>query len=120
MTLFFYYVLTFLIATACSVWYYGLQDSYLCTGIGRINRYHIGSITFAANVITFLKILQIFVFQKNNADNTCIRYLKCCLACILKLIEDILKVLNSFAIISMSVTGQSYLSSAKTAAYALF
>ena len=55
---FLYYVMVFLIATACGDWYYGIEDNYYTTGVGRINRYHIGSITFGALIITIITMLR--------------------------------------------------------------
>ena len=51
---FFYYCLVFLIATACAMWYYNIDGNYLCVGIKRIVRYHTGSFTFAAIIITLV------------------------------------------------------------------
>jgi len=62
MTIFFYYVLSFLISTACANWYYGLKDTnYWCEGTGRINKYHIGSFTFAALLLTIIKIMKMLL-----------------------------------------------------------
>jgi hypothetical protein len=61
MGIFFYYVLSFLISTACALWYYGIEGGYFCTATGRINRYHIGSFTFAALLITLVRIMQIII-----------------------------------------------------------
>ena len=55
---FFYYCLVFLIATACAIWYYGLDQNYLCTGLGRIVKNHIGSFTFAALLVTIVTMLR--------------------------------------------------------------
>lgn len=51
-SIFFYYCMVFLIATACAMWYYGIDGNYLFTAIKRIIRYHIGSFTFAALLVT--------------------------------------------------------------------
>jgi hypothetical protein len=61
MTIFLYYVLSFFIATACSLWYYGHEGGYFCTALGRVNRYHLGSFTFAALLLTIIRLLQIII-----------------------------------------------------------
>lgn len=120
MSIFFYYVLTFLIATACGTWYYGEDDNYCLTGIGRINKYHIGSFTFASLVLTFVKILQMIVNSSgNNSDNVAARCVQCFISCILRTIEHILRALNNVSVIIMAVTGESYCDSAKNAAFVL-
>lgn len=58
MTEFLYYVMTFLIATACANWYYDIEDNYYTTGVGRINRFHIGSLTFGAIIITIINLIK--------------------------------------------------------------
>ena len=57
-SVFFYYCSVFLIATACALWYYDIDQNFLCTGIKRIIRYHIGSITYAAVLITIITTLK--------------------------------------------------------------
>lgn len=58
MSQFLYYVMTFFIATACANWYYGIEENYYTTSFVRMNRFHLGSITFGAMVITILTILR--------------------------------------------------------------
>ena len=58
MTEFLYYVQTFLIATACALWYYGIEENYCSTGIFRLNRYHIGSLTFGALLVTIVNMFK--------------------------------------------------------------
>ncbi len=58
MITFFSYVQTYLIATCCSFWYYGIQDNYCFRGALNMNRFHLGSITFGALIITVLTVLR--------------------------------------------------------------
>lgn len=67
MAIFFNYVLTFLIATSCGLWHYGIEGNYWCEGTGRINRYHVGSITFAAILVVLMRVLS---FVINSNENT--------------------------------------------------
>jgi hypothetical protein len=55
---FLYYVQTFLISTCCSHWYYRITSNYFTHGVFTLNRYHLGSLTFAALIITFLNLLK--------------------------------------------------------------
>ena len=57
-TIFFYYCMVFIIATACAMWYYSIDGNYLCTGVKRIVRYHVGSFTFGALLVTIVTMLR--------------------------------------------------------------
>jgi hypothetical protein len=61
MSIFLYYVLSFLISTACAFWYYNIEGDYFCTATGRINRYHVGSFTFAALLLTLVRVMQLII-----------------------------------------------------------
>jgi hypothetical protein len=61
MTIFLYYVLSFFISTACSLWYYGKDEGYFCTALGRINKNHLGSLTFAALLLAIVRVMQLLV-----------------------------------------------------------
>lgn len=80
MTIFLYYVLSFLISTACSLWYYGVPGNYWCLGTGNINKYHIGSLTFGALLLTILKITKMIVRgARSKSDNFCTACVLTCL-----------------------------------------
>ena len=115
-----YYVQTFLVATCCANWYYGIEDNYYTSGIKRINRYHIGSLTFGALVVTIVNALKRAAQNEGNNQEGCAGICLCLVACCLACIEDLLRVLNHNAIIVMSVTGESYVDSAKTAITIIF
>ena len=55
---FLFYVQTFLVSTACAYWYYGIKENYCSTGVFRLNRFHIGSLTFGALIVTIVKLLK--------------------------------------------------------------
>lgn len=60
-------VTIFIIAAACSVWYYarvpGVEiDHPVCSGIHMSLRYHFGSLAFGALIMSFLQVLQ-FIFE---------------------------------------------------------
>ena len=56
--------MVFLVATATAMWYYNVEGNYLCIGIGRIIKYHIGSFTFAAIILTLIKMARQMVEQQ--------------------------------------------------------
>ena len=56
--------MVFLVATATAMWYYNVEGNYLCIGIGRIIRYHTGSFTFAAIILTLIKMARQMVEQQ--------------------------------------------------------
>lgn len=106
MTIFLYYILTFLIATACALWYYNIDGGYFCVATGRINRYHIGSFTFAALLLTLVRLLQAIINSKGEqSENACARCIQCFISCILSQVEYLLRVLNSTSVVVMAVTG---------------
>jgi hypothetical protein len=121
LTIFFYYVLSFLVSTACAMWYYGNTGNYWCEGTTRINKYHIGSFTFAALLLTLIKMLKLMLNARNSgSDNACAKFVVCCVNCLLSRIEYMIQVMNNTAVIVMAVTGESYCESAQTASYVIF
>ena len=87
---FLYYVMTFFIATACADWYYGIEENYYTTSMFRMNRYHLGSMTFGAIIVTILVILRRLAQSErdqqagegNAAAAICLCLVACCLKCI--------------------------------------
>lgn len=109
--------MVFLIATGCALWYFGQDDkNYLCTGLRWIFGSHLGSLTFASIIITIVTLLKNAV-QRQGQQGNCNAYVLCCLLCCISVIEDIIKTLNNNAIIVMTVTGESFINSAKHAIY---
>lgn len=122
-TYFLFYVMVFLIATACGLWYYNIDKNYLTTGLKNIFSAHLGSLTFASIIITIVTMIKQFLERKNQQNNnncaTCCTFMLCCLLCIIDTIEELIKVLNNNAVIIMSLTGEDYVDSAKTAIYVI-
>lgn len=121
MAIFFYYVLSFLISTACAMWYFNLEENYFCIATSRINRNHIGSFSFAALLLALVRFMQLIINNSGGqSENACARCVQCFVSCILRQVEYLLRVLNNTSIIVMAITGDNYCDSAKTAAFVVF
>lgn len=97
--------MVFIVATGCAMWYYNIEGFYLCTAICRIIKFHVGSFTFAAILVTLITMARQQAENQSRESGGALAICLCCLACCLKLIEDLLETLNHNAIIVMSVTG---------------
>ena len=117
---FLYYVMVFLIAIATAMWYFTLEGNYILKGLSYIWNAHIGSLTFAAMIVAVINMLKSSSDNKNNSQNgignCCLCIVKCCFA----FLEEIIKVLNHNAIIVMSVSGEDFIDSAKSAIYLIY
>lgn len=112
---FLYYMMVFTIAVSCAFWYYGVERNALATAYKWIFTSHLGSLTFGALVIAVVTFIRMLADSgKRNRKNACLAIVSCMLACILRYIEGLLKILNHNAVIVMAVTGESYIGSAKT------
>ena len=86
MSEFLYYVQTFLISTACATWFYGIEGNYCTTGVYRLNRFHIGSLTFGALIVTVVNMLKRAASseaqEQDGIAGICLCIVACCLSCI--------------------------------------
>ena len=87
------------------MWYYDIDGNYLCIGMKRIIRYHIGSFTFGALLVTIVTMLRQAAEREADESNGCGAICLCLVACCLRFIEDLLETLNHNAVIVMAVTG---------------
>lgn len=118
---FFYYVMVFLIATATALWYFNMDGNYILKGLKNIWSSHIGSFTFASLMVTVVSMLKSAASNNNNdGQNGCAIVCLCIVRCCLTFLEDLIKTLNHNAIIVMSVKGEGFIDSAKTAIYLIF
>lgn len=106
--------MTFLVANACAFWYYKSHDNSVLRGFNNI-KYHLGSICFASIIVTLLTILKLLSSDNRDANgsfvSSIVESMFSCFSCCM---EHIFKVLNHNSIIVMSVTGEGYISSAKS------
>jgi hypothetical protein len=116
---FLYYVMVFLIATATAMWYFNIEGNYLVKGLKYIWNGHIGSLTFASIIVSLISLMKSSTENSNNGNSTaacCVCILRCCFTAI----EEIVKVLNHNSIIVMSVTGENFIDSAKSAVFLIY
>ena len=114
-TFIFYHATVFLISTASAIYFYGLKDSFFCTGLGRIFKYHLGSFQqsyFLALPVAILRQLA-ECDQRGNVGGGCGLY-GFIASCCLRSFEGTPEVLNHNSIITMAISGEDYLRSART------
>jgi hypothetical protein len=108
---FFYFATVFLVGACVALWYYKNENvSMLGTAIK--------SITFGSILITIIRVIRTIVSE--NSSNPALRLCFCIIMCILRSLEYYLRILNHYATISMSFTGQGYIASAKNAGLLIF
>lgn len=103
------HVQAYMIATACSSWYYGIEENDFLRGLKTMNRYHLGSLTFGALIEFLISLLNIRIYREpsNKRGNRCARSCHCCF-------NELGRTLNRNAVIIMSVTGYSYFDCARS------
>ena len=115
----------FVIAACCAMWYYNHGanedlDSPVSRSIKMAFRYHFGSLAFGAFILAVIQFLQAMVeafkaqAESSGADrNVCfetiINCIRCCLACI----ERIVQFLNKTAYIQIAIRGKNFCMAAK-------
>lgn len=111
----FYYMMTYTISVVCAHWYYGLQGrSSLATAYRWIFK-QFGSLVFASFVIAVVTLIRMMINSKRQRNNNVAAAVcLCIMACLVKCVEDLIKVLNHYNIILMAITGDSYIENAKS------
>jgi hypothetical protein len=112
--------MVFLIATATALWYFNIDGNYILKGLKNIWSSHIGSLTFASMMVTIVSMLKSAANNNGDQQNGCAIVCLCIVKCCLQFLEDLIKTLNHNAIIVMSVKGDGFIDSAKTAIYLIF
>lgn len=109
MTIFLYYVMVYLMSNCCGFWYYGKPQLGFLDGLRKLNRYHIGSLTFATIIISFVRLLkkitQNCITKQVGEGNSCFAMCLCCASCFITQIEQVIEVLNNYTVITMAITG---------------
>lgn len=115
---------TFVIASACCMWYFSHgagEELHLpvLRSYGRAFRYHFGSLAFGSLLLAIVQFLQLIVEafkkhveatgQKNKATEYLINCMRCCLACV----ERIVQFINKNAYIQIALSGKNFCMAAK-------
>ena len=105
-TFLFYYMMTYVIAVVFAHWYYRIEGKNPISTAYFWMFKQIGSLIFGAFLIAVVTLARMLAQQKRrNTDNLgakiCMMLVECCL----KSIEDLLRVINHFTVILLSVTG---------------
>ena len=77
-------------------------------------KYHLGSLCYCSFAVVFVYIIRIFVNSRKSQSGPG-KLMSSCADCMCKCIEDYVRALNSNSIIVMSITGEGYVDSAKSA-----
>lgn len=110
----------FVIASACAMWYYshgpGQElDSPILRGYKMSFRYHFGSLAFGSLILAIVQFMQLIVeaFKKQaestGADkNKCFEYVINCIRCCLACVERIVQFINKTAYIQIAIRGKNF------------
>lgn len=114
----------FVIASACTMWYYSHgPDQELTLPVARsykmIFRFHFGSLAFGALLLAIVQFLQMMVevvkrqAEAQGQSNKCFEYVIKCLECFLACVECIVKFINTQAYIQIAIRGKNFCYAAK-------
>jgi hypothetical protein len=81
-TTFSYYIMVFLVASCVAIWYYQSERSMLGSSIRWLVKGHIGSLTFAALVITIIQVMKIMAQKNSGQGNACSEVCRCICICL--------------------------------------
>ncbi|XP_033831020.1 choline transporter-like protein 4 [Periophthalmus magnuspinnatus] len=91
----------------------------VCGSFIRALRYHVGSLAFGALILTLVQIVRIILeyidHKTRSAQNSCARFILCCLKCCFWCLEKFIKFLNRNAYIMIAIYGKNFCVSAKNA-----
>jgi len=117
---------TFVIASATCMWYYSQGSAGetlhlpVLRSYGRAFRYHFGSLAFGSFILAVVQFLQLMVEAfKKQAENTgadknkAMEYLINCLRCCLACVERIVQFINKNAYIQIALSGKNFCMAAK-------
>lgn len=112
---FLYNCAVFIMATALALSFYGLRGNAFCRGIGTIVAHHIGSFTLSYFLVAPVSVLRQTAECDQRGHMVGCGIYSHALSCCFKFIEGTFEVLNHNSIAMMSISGENYLNSARTA-----
>ena len=129
------YLLIFIIACSCSIWYFNNKDSPnyfsrpIATSIWWAFRYHLGSIAFGAFILALIwtvKIILAYVAKKvqdakkKGVSSKMVDYMIKCLMVLVSCFERAIRFLSKLGFIQIAISGQSFCTSCFKAFMVLF
>ena len=115
----------FLIASSACMWYYSHgpgQDLHfpILRSLGRIFRYHLGSLAFGSLILAIIQFIELVVeavkqqLTKTGADkNKAVEYVMTCVQCYLACLERVVAFLNKNAYIQIALRGKNFCMASK-------
>ena len=103
-------------AGVTGVWYFQTHEddpsssnvSPTLSSLGRALTTSFGSICYGALVISVIEVMRVLAQQLEESDNAMVRFVGCCLDCLLSCIEDIIDYINSYAFTIVAIYGDDY------------
>ncbi|KAJ3258982.1 hypothetical protein HK103_003123 [Boothiomyces macroporosus] len=87
--------------------------------LGRVFRYHLGSMVLGAAIITIVELIRLFLFhlqQKVSKSKVkALKYIVACAQCCMLIVEKIVKFVNKNAYVFIAITGKAFFKSAGAA-----
>lgn len=124
---YFYYTSVFLTSFSLGIWFYQKEEmDPLSTPLKYLIRYHMGSVIFASLSIFWINFIKFFLFvgQCKQCKLCFFEYIgkcfECIVCCFVGRAEVLFKTLNSYAIIMSTLTGESFIESAKSISHIAF
>ncbi|EMP33209.1 Choline transporter-like protein 5 [Chelonia mydas] len=95
----------------------------LFSSFGRAIRYHTGSLAFGSLILAIVQLIRIILeyldHKLKGTQNSCTRFLLCCLKCCFWCLEKFIKFINRNAYIMIAIYGKNFCTSAKEAFFLL-
>lgn len=129
------YLLIFIIASSCSIWYFNNKDSPnyfsrpIATSIYWAFRYHLGSIALGAFILAIIwsiKVMLAYVVKhvqdakKKGVSSKMVDYILKCLMVLVSCFERAIKFLSKLGFIQIAISGQNFCTSCFKAFMVLF
>ncbi|XP_034003424.1 choline transporter-like protein 5-B isoform X4 [Trematomus bernacchii] len=117
------------LAGAFASYYWALKKpdnipvSPLYSSFSRAIRYHTGSLAFGSLILAVVQMIRIVLeyvhTRLKGSENSCARFLLCCLKCCFWCLEDFIKFMNRNAYIMIAIYGKNFCTSSKDAFFLL-
>lgn len=104
------------ISSVCANWYYGIRGSKGSLKTAYSNMFkQLGTLVFGASVIVIFTMARMAVNnQRRRRNNGCVALCLCLVQCILRSMEELIRVINHFTVITVAVTGEGFIEGAES------